>query len=172
MCYERITISHAPELSAELCDPLVYAFVDDRVPPTPDELLASFSRMEAGPPASRASETWIDFAVRLKQSGLAIGRVQATVREDRAEMAYVFGRRHWGFGYAQEAMEWLQIHLRDAHDTSRFWATVSPENQRSIALLTRLGYTRMPKSCWPAKLLSYNDGDSVYFLEGAAAAPD
>lgn len=162
LLYERIIRGHAVEMQAELCDPRVYAHIDDHQVPTPNELLESFARKEAGSPSHRSSETWIDCAVRLKDTEKIIGRIEATVLEDRAEVAYLFGFSHWGFGYAREALDWLQVLLAQEHAVREFWATVAPGNQRSIALLKRLGYAEAQQANWPDKLSSYNEGDFVY----------
>ncbi len=166
LSYERITKHHAVELRGELCDPRVYEHIDERKAPTPAELMQSFVRKEVGAPSHRSAETWMDFAVRLKTIGKTIGRIEATVLETRAEVAYLFGYRHWGFGYAQEAVQWLQRLLAEEHAVHDLWATVTRDNRLSIALLERLGYVEVPQSRWPARLTSYNEGDCVFHLAG------
>ena len=160
--YERITRHHAVELEDELCDPFVYEHLEDRQTPTPSELFESFAKREIGAPTQRCSESWFDFAARSKETGQLIGRIEATLIESRAEVAYLFGRRHWGFGYAFEAVQWLQAFLAKEHAAKEYWATVAPGNERSITLIKRLGYTEAPQAHWPAKLTGYVAGDCVY----------
>jgi RimJ/RimL family protein N-acetyltransferase len=160
--YPRITREHAVALRAALCDPRLYTFIGDGTPPTPDELLASFGRKESGPPPQRSAETWIDHAVVLKDSDEALGRVEATLLEARAEIAYIFGWQHWGHGYAREAVRWLEERLARTHAVHALWATVQPANRRSIALLESLGYAEAPRDCWPDPLLTRQDGDRVF----------
>jgi len=160
--YERITLHHAEALQDELCDPRVYEHIDDGKVPTPGELRASFVRREAGAPSHRSSETWLDFAVRLKSTGEGIGRVEATVLGRQAELAYLFGYRHWGHAYAREAVQWLERLIAEEHAVDDLWATVHPGNRRSMALLNRLGYAEAPRSRWPTRLTSHDEGDRVF----------
>jgi len=164
LSYERITRHHAVDLRAVLCDPVVYEYIDEREAPSAEELLAAFIRKEGGAPPERGDETWIDLAVLLTRTGEAIGRVEATVIERRAEVAYLLGRAHWGFGFAREAVQWLQQLLAEDYGVRDLWATVMRGNQRSIALLERLGYAEAPQSCWPDVLTSFNEGDRVFHL--------
>jgi GNAT superfamily N-acetyltransferase len=92
------------------------------------------------------------FPVRLRETGTLIGRVEATLTQDWAETAYLFAPRHWGQGYATEAMTAFQNELRRNEQVTEFWATTTPQNTRSIALLERLGYQQMSES-WPPLLL-------------------
>jgi [ribosomal protein S5]-alanine N-acetyltransferase len=108
LVYERLNRSHAAELEDVLCDPRVYAHVDDGLAPTFAELLESFILREHVPSGERSNETWIDYVVRLKDSRAAIGRVEATVVEDRAEVAYMLGVRFWRQGYGSELLIWLE----------------------------------------------------------------
>ncbi|HLL90574.1 MAG TPA: hypothetical protein VK324_14835, partial [Tepidisphaeraceae bacterium] len=75
-----------------MADPAVYQHIDDPPPTTPDELAARFERMSGGPPPHRADESWWNFAVRLRETGLAVGRLEATIVGGRAEVAYLFGQ--------------------------------------------------------------------------------
>jgi RimJ/RimL family protein N-acetyltransferase len=80
----------------------------------------------------------------------------------RAEIAYLFGPRFWGQGYATEAMSVFQDHLRQNEHIAEFWATTAPTNTPSIRLLERLGY--VPGITARPRLLSYEDGDLVFVL--------
>lgn len=162
LLYEPITRQHALELQQALCDPRVYAFIDECCPPTHDELLQSFARKQAGAPAQRAGEVWIDYAVRSRQTGIAMGRVEATILDHKAEVAYLFGASFWGCGYALEAVQWLQQWVAWSYGINDCWATVSAQNARSIRLLGRLGYVESAQAEWPARLLSYGAGDRVF----------
>jgi len=70
--YEPIRRSHAAELAPALCDPRVYRFINMPCP-TPAELQASFISKETGAPPERRDEQWLDYAVRLAESGWRLG---------------------------------------------------------------------------------------------------
>ncbi|RYD83372.1 MAG: N-acetyltransferase, partial [Verrucomicrobiaceae bacterium] len=125
LSYERILRSHAVELEPILCDPRVYQFIDcDCL--TPADLEESFIRKVAGAPPHRGDEQWLDYVVRLASSGVAIGRLEATILEGRAEVAYLFGPDFWGCGYATEGLAWLHEFIQTNFGIGDFWAMVKP----------------------------------------------
>jgi [ribosomal protein S5]-alanine N-acetyltransferase len=162
LVYERITRNHARELERVLCDPRVYVHVDDGVAPTFDQLLESFALREIGSSGNRSSETWVDYIVRTRDSQVAIGRVEATIIEHRAEVAYILGCDHWGRGYGSESLVWLQHFLQKNYGVREFWATVTPGNQSSKHLLLKNGYVDVPSDNLP-QLTSYDENDWVFF---------
>jgi RimJ/RimL family protein N-acetyltransferase len=90
--------------------------------------------------------------------------IEASLLEDRCEVGFMLGVRHWGRSYASEALAWLHAHVRATYPTvTAFWATVLPGNARSATLLERFGYTRY-EGALPV-LTSYDPGDWVYRLE-------
>lgn len=162
LVYERITRNHARELESVLCDSRVYVHVDDGTAPTFDELAESFVLREIGPSGNRSSETWVDYVLRTKDSQVAIGRVEATVIEHRAEVAYILGISYWGRGYGNESLVWLQHFLRKNHGVREFWATVTPGNESSKSLLLKNGYVEVSNDNLP-QLTSYDENDWVFF---------
>ena len=85
------------------------------------------------------------------------------ILEGQAEVAYLFGPRHWGSGYAFESMSWLQQLLKSEFNVVDLWATVSEGNSRSIRLLARLGYHEPNAKLWPMRLLTFNEGDRIFY---------
>ncbi|KAI9132682.1 GNAT family N-acetyltransferase [Acaryochloris sp. CCMEE 5410] len=162
LIYERVTRNHAKELEPILCDPKVYEHMDDGIGPTSDELLKAFTLREQGPSAHRHNETWVDYIVRDKASQIAIGRVEATVIEHRAEVAYILGTAYWRQGYGSEALVWLQDFVQEQYSVREFWATVTPGNEASKHLLLKHSYVEISNKPLP-KLTSYEDGDWVFF---------
>ena len=161
LVYERITQNHAKELERVLCDPRVYVHVDDGCAPTFEQLLESFALRETGSSGNRSNETWIDYIVRTKNSQVAIGRLEATVIEGRAEVAYILGADYWGKGYGSESLVWLQYFLQKHYGVSELWATVTPGNNASKNLLLKNGYIEMPSDNLP-QLTSYDENDWVF----------
>jgi RimJ/RimL family protein N-acetyltransferase len=160
LTYEPLTAAHAAALFPSFCDPRVTEHIGD-APASLEALAADFTRMAAGPPASRPTDQWIDFAVRLASTGDYIGRIESTCYGAWAEVAYVFGVAWWGKGYASEAMRWMHAHLMSRFGVTEFWATVRPANTRSLALLARLGYqAATPDSS--RNLRSYDPGDLCF----------
>ena len=103
---------------------------------------------------------WWNFAVLDATGEVGLGRVQATIVDDWAEIAYLFGAQYWGRGFALEATGWLHRQLAADGAARTWWATVAPANERSVRLLGRLGYTPVVDG-WP-KLGSYDPGDLVF----------
>ena len=118
-----------------LSDPLIYEYLDFPPPPSLEHLQRVYASLErrASPDGT---EQWLNWIV--VRDGAAIGLVQATVRGDETEVAYIFGSAHWGRGFAFEAMTAMLAHLGG----QRFFANVDARNERSIMLLTRLGFRR------------------------------
>jgi RimJ/RimL family protein N-acetyltransferase len=165
LIYEPLAASHAAGLCEALTDPLVYAHITGRFPTSVAGLEIAFARSAGGPPAERSSEIWWNFAVRLR-SGEFIGRIEATIHDGLAEVAYLLGPKYWGCGYATKALTWLHERLRESEGVNSYWATVHPENGRSIRLLERLGYGEVVRG-WP-KLFSYDEYDRVFSKEASA----
>ncbi|MCU0570953.1 MAG: GNAT family N-acetyltransferase [Oculatellaceae cyanobacterium Prado106] len=166
LSYETLTAAHADELLGVLTTPGVLAFIDPEEPPlTLKELQTDYGIRAKGPyqPIS-PTEQWFNVVVRLKMPpALAIGRLEATGYGAWGELAYLLGEAWWGKGLAYEAMLWWQEYLA-AHSTeTQWWATVHPQNQRSIRLLMRLGYQEVNAEERP-RLQSYDEGDRCFVL--------
>jgi RimJ/RimL family protein N-acetyltransferase len=159
----RLTIEpldpmHAEALFAALDDPRVTAHIAGPGVPTLDDLRRRIVRVLTGPPPGSA-ETWCNWVVLL--NGTVIGRLEATLHHEIAEIAYLFGPRWWGHGYATEATAWMLDEVRRMGATA-CWATVEPANDASIRLLARLGFTRVDPPY--GALVSYDPGDLVFRL--------
>ncbi|MPZ95605.1 MAG: GNAT family N-acetyltransferase [Propionibacteriales bacterium] len=123
-----------------LDDTSLHAFIGGR-PATEKELRARYVRQVVGHSADGA-QGWLNWVVRLRESGAAVGTVQATlVNQDRrmtAAIAWVIATPHQGHGYARGAAaamaEWL---LRSGVDG--LVAYVHPDHVASINVATHLG---------------------------------
>jgi RimJ/RimL family protein N-acetyltransferase len=161
---EELQASHAANL-ADLLAPEVNAYFDpEGLPKTVEDLEKRFARAIAGPGDRYPGETWLNFAVRHVATDSYIGRLEATLQQDFGEVAFLFVSSSWGQGYATEGTQWLMSHCTETYGTKTFWATVSPRNERSLALCKRLGFTEALRDTWPA-LTSYDDGDVVFSLK-------
>jgi RimJ/RimL family protein N-acetyltransferase len=83
------------------------------------------------------------WAVALSPDGPAIGECDLSEIDHRngvAEVGFLFAMRHWGKGYAREAMEAVIAHAFGAMGLSRLWARFHAGNQASQRLLEKLGF--------------------------------
>lgn len=160
MCTDRLSINElevgdAAELFGATESPEVGEFIGGSYSPSVQALRDRIERMRAG--SGRADESWLNYSVRVTDTGDLIGHLQASVHSEWAEVAWVFGRPWWGYGYANEAVTWLIESLPSVG----LWATVDPGNARSLRLLARLGFTETTVP--PARdVQSYDDGDRVF----------
>lgn len=161
LVYEPLRAEHAIELFTALADPLVIRHLNCAPPQSMDELAEDFRRKMSPPPQLAGRESWINFAARLKADRRCIGRIEAAVYSDWAEVAYLLGPQDWGQGYALESLSWLQNFISSEHAVFEFWACVAPANERSIRLLHRCGYQETPL-CNDRLLKSYDAGDEVF----------
>ncbi len=124
-------------------------------------LQARIDWLRAGPPPDRAGQTWINVVVRRSRDRAVIGRVEATVHTDWAELAWVIGPQHWGQGYGTEAAGWLIEHLAQSYGVTELWATVDPGNTASIRIVQRWGFVHQePK--YRRTPESFDEGDLVF----------
>lgn len=162
--YEPLGHTHADALVDALTDPLVGEYIGGPDVTTVAALHTRIDRLAQGPAAP--DERWWNFVALRSLDGVLVGRLEATLYGDWAEIAYVFAPRHWGNGYATEGTRWLIGHLA-AEGITELWAAVLPQNTRSIDLLLRVGFERRERPARP--LASFDDGDVVFSL-GAGTA--
>jgi RimJ/RimL family protein N-acetyltransferase len=87
-------------------------------------------------------QLWLNWAIRAKSGGAA-GLVQATgFPEGRASIAYELFAAYQGRGIATEAVRAALEDLRDRAHLTVATALVDTRNEKSIALLERLGFVR------------------------------
>jgi RimJ/RimL family protein N-acetyltransferase len=129
--------------------------------PSQADFTLGLQRAIAGPLDKDSNETWINYAVRLVQTGELIGRVEATLHHNIAEVAFLYSPAVWGRGYALEGLLWLHDHLRQYENVTAFWATTLPTNARSESLLRKAGYAEIVTTQLPW-LYTYDEGDLVF----------
>ncbi len=157
LTYEVLSAAHAPELLEALSDPRVNRYFPQPEAATLPEMERQVRLLCAGP--KDGAGQWWNFVVRLDGGGL-IGRLEATLADGSAEIAFLFHPDAWGFGYASEAVHWLTGYCRTRLGIGSFWAAVHPDNTRSARLLLRLGF----RDCgtggdvrWPGYLIFRSD---------------
>jgi RimJ/RimL family protein N-acetyltransferase len=83
---------------------------------------------------------WFTFAAELKNEGLLIGHVALKMQDhQQAEIGFTFARAYQGKGLAFEATSQVLNYLFTELGLHRVIAIADCENERSVALLKRLG---------------------------------
>jgi len=149
---EPLRVDHAAEMVAVLADPAMYEFTGGD-PPSEADLTARYRRQTA-------HDGWLNWVLRLRSTGEAVGTVQATLGDDAAELAWVVSSRFQGAGYAREgtaaAIAWLR-----ANDVHSFHAHIHPDHAASKAVAARLdfeptGSIRNGEVCWELPARCHN----------------
>ena len=139
---EPLTREHAEPLFRALRHKEIYRFIPQDPPASVDEFTERYQFLEKRK-SPDGREHWLNWAVRLKEDGACLGRIQSTVRQDRTALfAYEFGNDWWGQGLATEASLRVIEHLFASYEVDRFIAEVDTRNVASMRLLERLGFER------------------------------
>jgi [ribosomal protein S5]-alanine N-acetyltransferase len=139
---QPLTAAHAELLFGVLQDQTLYTFI---ATPYPADLESYRQRLKSMCQRTCADgeEQWLNWTLRLRVDGVAIGYVQATVFADRtAEIGYVIGVPFQRSGYATEALTQLCSHLHMAYAVDAIFANVKLANLPSVELLHKLGFDR------------------------------
>ena len=155
MKLEPQTARHAEELFPLLSDPSLYVFLDVPPPESLEWLRERFRKLETRK-SPDGSEEWLNWVIRMG-SGQAVGFVQATIRADGADIAFVVSRAHWGRGVARRAAEAMVDELSRSFGVKRIFATATRGNVRSIRLLKRLGLEAVEPSSYPQRKVVAGD---------------
>lgn len=155
---EQLRAEDLVELAARLRHPEVYRHIGGT--PSLEDFILDRERALRGPSQAASSERWLNFLVRERSSRQMLGRVEATLHDAIAEVAFLFSPTHWGKGFAQEALAWLHREVDRAYGISDFWATTAPANARCQALLRRSGYAQVHAGA--PVLYSFEAGDLVF----------
>ena len=137
---EPLRIEHAEEMVSLLDDERLYEFIGGR-PRTLVELQDAYARQVVGRSPDDA-HGWLNWIVRDRAAGSAVGTVQATLHDGdgsmAADIAWVIGSRHRRRGYAKEAADGMLCWLR-GQNVRRFGAHIRPDHAASIAIARHLG---------------------------------
>ena len=157
---EALAAVHADALHHALDDPRVGTHIGGPDVTSSDDTRRRIELLSAGAPPD-SGQTWCNWAVLLERT--VIGRLEATLHDGIAELAYVVGPRWWRRGFATEAASWM-VDTLSAHVAS-CWATVHPANAASAHLLGRLGFVQEEPD---VVLLSYDPGDLTFVRRRAS----
>ena len=116
---EPLTVAHSPELAEALDDPSLHEFIGGS-PLSPTAMAQRNARL-ATRRSDDSSQVWANWVLRVRETGEAIGTLQATLTAagpttgtSGAEVAWVVAPSAQGRGYASEAAASLVDRLRRA----------------------------------------------------------
>lgn len=139
---EPLRAEHAALLFPMLADPCMYTYVGDEARATVALLAERFGELTRGAPPE-ANETWLNWVMRRRDGGAAIGTLQATIEPGgQAWIGYLLSPSAWGQGFATEACTWLVAELACRYEVREILASVDVRNVKSIAVLERVGFVR------------------------------
>ncbi len=142
---EPLAPEHADELVHVLEDPALHRFTGG-APLGLADLRVRFERQARGE-SPDGREEWLNWVVRERVSGRAVGTVQATLpgREGGrvAELAWVIGTPHQGNGFAKEAARTVADWLF-SQDVALLRAHIHPEHRASMAVARAAGFEPTP----------------------------
>ncbi|MEU9830181.1 GNAT family N-acetyltransferase [Streptosporangium sp. NPDC048047] len=144
-----LAVEHAAEMAEALDDPALHEFTGGS-PSTAGELRDRYARMIAGP--AGGDDLWLNWVIRVTETGRLAGYVQATVTSGRAWVAWVVGTPWQGRGVATEAATAMVAWLRERGVRS-FAAAVHPAHTASAAVARRAGLTPTPAT---------EDGETIW----------
>jgi RimJ/RimL family protein N-acetyltransferase len=133
-----LTAADAAELAPLLDDPALHRYIGGE-PLSLEELELRYRRLEAGAPPGRGEE-WLNWVIRRREDGQAVGTAQATIRGDTALVAWVVATVWQGRGYAKAAAQALVAWLRDERGLT-VAANVHPEHGASEHVAQAAGLT-------------------------------
>ena len=137
-----MVLDDACDLFGLLRDPALYRFTGG-VPPASVDDVRKRIRLPEGRHSPRRSpqgdELWLNWTLRLRSSGQAVGYVQAGVREGRADLAWVVGTPFQSRGYATEAARRAAAWIREHLEVSELRAAIHPEHVASCRVAAHVG---------------------------------
>ena len=137
---EPLRIDHADEMAPLLDDPALHTFIGGK-PATLQELRSRYAdQIERQPPDG--SQHWLNWIVRRRDDGQAVGFVQATISvqngELTADVAWVVAVSQQRRGYAREAAQLMAKWLRQ-QNVQQVVAHVHPQHHASNAVARSIG---------------------------------
>jgi RimJ/RimL family protein N-acetyltransferase len=135
-----LTKEHAEEMAEVLKAPTLNEHIGGQSPRA--EYLATRYEALSSRRSPGGDELWFNWVIRLNDQGIAVGYVQATVREQSAALAWVIGTPWQKTGIATEAATAMVGILRAELAVTRFSASIAPTNRASQRVAAKLGMHR------------------------------
>lgn len=134
-----LTEDDAPFILRLLNEPSFLRFIGDKQVRTLED---AQGYLRGGPLASYQVHGHGLLAVTLAETGEPLGMCGLLKRDhlDAPDLGFAFVPEAWGRGFAREAAEAVLAQAEQDFGYARILALVSPDNDRSIALLGKLGF--------------------------------
>ena len=138
LCLRRLTIGDAPFILELVNEPAFLRFIGDREVRT---LADARDHILNGPVDSYERYGFGLYWTGLKEDETPLGICGLVKREflPNADIGFAFMQRFWGKGYAFESASAVMVYARDILGLNRIVAISASDNDRSIALLQKLG---------------------------------
>jgi RimJ/RimL family protein N-acetyltransferase len=154
-----LTATDAEDLFPVFDDPALGRWTGEIPPADVEALRRRFAAWEAGPPYD-SPERWLNWTMRRRADGRAVGHLQSTVVGDGAAVAWVVGTAFQGQGFATEAARALVTWLRET-GIATIEASIHPDNAASQVVASRAGLQPTDR---------IDDGEVVWSFEPDAAS--
>lgn len=158
----RVSLEDAPFILDLLNEPSFLAFIGDK---GVRDIAGAEQYIRQGPMASYERFGFGLYLVLLRDGDVPIGMCGILKRDalPDVDIGYAYRPAWWSQGYAFEAAEAVLAHGRADFGLRRIVAILSPENEASKRLLTRLGFREeglieLPADPRPTTLFSINLG--------------
>ena len=139
---EPLRVEHADEMAPLLDDQRLHAFIGGE-PASLTHLRKRYQRQAVGR-SPDGSQRWLNWVVRRREDGQAVGTVQATVTAGGgavvAEVAWVLASPYQGHGYARESAGVVVAWLRE-QGVRTVVAHVHPDHHASGGVARAVGLT-------------------------------
>lgn len=140
---EPLIPRHADEMFAPLQDVRLYEFIPQDPPLSVAALRERYGRLARGR-SPEGDETWLNWAARERQTNAIVGTFQATVYlNGTADIAYIVFVGAQRRGFAAEGYAAMIRHLERDLGVRIAGADIDTRNSASIALIERLGFSRI-----------------------------
>jgi ribosomal-protein-alanine N-acetyltransferase len=139
---EPLKGSHAPALYSLFQDQVIYDYIPQLPPDNVQTLQDRYQKLE-NTESPDGKELWLNWAIRLKNEPVYIGRFEATVikAEKMAFIAYLLSVDFWNKGYATEACHAVLNELKNSFHVQTVKVILDQRNKGSIRVLEKCGFT-------------------------------
>jgi RimJ/RimL family protein N-acetyltransferase len=169
---EPITAEHAAALFDALQNPSLYTYIPQEAPVDVKALTTRFRRLADEPHSADGSELWLNWVIRVRDTGSYAGTLEASVMSDAAAyIAYFVFEAHQRKGYAKEGVAALLEHLFDTHSVDVAVAEIDTRNAASIALVNSLGFECVARTVDADYFKGASSDEYRFELRRSAATP-